>query len=77
MGGQIKMQIFNDKEIKQIRLKTENKLIEENKTKYQLANELKIDKSSLYRVLNGTLINCSVLKKLKEYVEKQKGEKHD
>lgn len=64
------MQIFNDKEIKQIRLKTENKLIEENKTKYQLANELKIDKSSLYRVLNGTLINCSVLKKLKEYVEK-------
>ena len=61
------MQIFNDKEIKQIRLKTENKLIEENKTKYQLANELKIDKSSLYRVLNGTLINCSVLKKLKEY----------
>lgn len=64
------MQIFNDKEIKQIRLKTENKLIEENKTKYQLANELKIDKSSLYRVLNGTLINCSVLKKLKDYVEK-------
>ena len=64
------MQIFNDKEIKQIRLKTENKLIEENKTKYQLANELKIDKSSLYRVLNGTLINFSVLKKLKEYVEK-------
>ena len=64
------MQICNDKEIKQIRLKTENKLIEENKTKYQLANELKIDKSSLYRVLNGTLINCSVLKKLKEYVEK-------
>ena len=64
------MQLFNDKEIKQIRLKTENKLIEENKTKYQLANELKIDKSSLYRVLNGTLINCSVLKKLKEYVEK-------
>ena len=64
------MQVFNDKEIKQIRLKTENKLIEENKTKYQLANELKIDKSSLYRVLNGTLINCSVIKKLQEYVEK-------
>lgn len=60
--------LYTDKEIKSIRLQTENKLLELNKTKYRLAKELNIDCSSLYRVLNGTLINYSVLEKLQNFI---------
>lgn len=62
--------LYTDKEIKSIRLQTENKLLELNKTKYRLAKELNIDCSSLYRVLNGTLINYSVLEKLQNFISK-------